>query len=220
MFDLCRWLLFRVRTSSWTSPTRRTFFLFSGWHQRFLIMGVLLDRQELSRIYMSKAHDLDQLLTLIYIFPLQKLTLMVHSFLILHIMELDLKQAIGGDHVIVVTFINPDIYRIFISNGFRLRLFVLTQDTWGFRMLQVNNVPGVDELLEICLRNNLTIRNNFPLEKVLTHVYLVTFVNLIRIISSFWRWWPIVWGNEFSDLLIKYDVIRNMYVRVIFHVID
>jgi len=59
-------------------------------------------------------------------------------------------------------------------------------------MLQVNNVARVDELLEICLINNLTIRNNFPLEKVLTHVYLVTFVNLIGIISSFWRWWPIV----------------------------
>ena len=78
---------------------------------------------------MSEAYDLNKLFTLVYTSPLQKLTLMVHSLLVVRIMKFDLKQAIGRYHVIVVALVDSYIDRLFVAYGFHLGLFVLAEDT-------------------------------------------------------------------------------------------
>ena len=86
-------------------------------------------------------------------------------------------------------------------------------------MLQHNNVTRKKILFYLIVRFHLSIVYDLPLVEVLRDIGVVSFEDLVWILSSPWRPRPILRGLIDSNLLVEYKVLRHMDIRIVLLVV-
>ena len=89
---------------------------------------------------MSEAHSLNQALAFVHALPIQKAALVVRCRRIGAVVNFDLEQAVRGDLVVFISFVDSHVHRVAHSVG-PPRVFILAERPRGFCMPQVDDVP-------------------------------------------------------------------------------
>lgn len=132
-------------------------------------------------------------------------------------MLLNLKQIVGGDDIWVIrALVYSHVDWLTCSLG---RLVIEAHVSCCFSVLQDYDLTRKKIFFYFVIRFYLAVIYDLPLVEILWDIAIIPLKHLIRILPPPWTIWPIITRLMNPHLLIKTEVLRNMYISIILLII-